>query len=104
MYYYPISALINAITSTIVCIIAITRNPKSQLNRSFAYFAFSVAFWSYCYFFWQVSDNSESAIFWCRALMAGAIFIPSAFLHFSFTLIRSEEKYFKAIAFCYIVS
>ncbi|OGX23581.1 MAG: hypothetical protein A3J51_01275 [Omnitrophica WOR_2 bacterium RIFCSPHIGHO2_02_FULL_45_21] len=36
--------------------------------------------------------------------MAGAIFIPSSFLHFSFTLIEQRKKYFKAIAFCYIVS
>lgn len=102
--FYPITALINAITSSIVFIVVIARNPKSSLNRSFCYFAFSVAFWSYCYFIWQVSDNAGSALFWCRALMAGAIFIPSSFLHFSFTLIEQRKKYLKAIVFCYIGS
>ncbi|MBU4346169.1 MAG: GAF domain-containing protein [Candidatus Omnitrophica bacterium] len=104
MIYYPISALINAVASTVVCIIVITRNPKSQLNRSFSYFAFSVAFWAYCYFFWQISNNAHNALFWCRALMAGAIFIPSAFLHFSVSLISQYKKYSKIVAFWYIVS
>lgn len=104
MIFYPITAIINAITSTIVCIIVIAKNPKSQLNRSFSYFALSVAFWSYCYFLWQLSDNAGDALFWCRALMAGAIFIPSTFLHFSLTLIGERKKYLKAIIFWYIVS
>jgi len=104
MIYYPISALLNAIASTLVGIIAISKNPKSQLNRSFAYFAFSVAFWSYFYFLWQISNTAESALLWCRILMAGAIFIPSSFLHFSITLIGQRKKYLKTIIFWYSVS
>ena len=104
MLYYPISALINAIASTIVCFVAITRNYKSELNRSFGFFAFSVAFWAYCYFLWQVSTSAESALFWCRALMAGAIFIPSTFLHFSLTFVDRREKYSKIIAFWYLAN
>lgn len=104
MIFYPISALINAITSTIVCIIALIRNPRSRLNRSFCYFAASVAFWSYFYFLWQISRDPTAALLWCRILMAGAIFIPSTFLHFSVTLIKQREKYLKAIKSCYIIS
>jgi len=36
--------------------------------------------------------------------MAGAIFIPSAFLHFSLTLIEQRRKYLKTIVFWYILS
>ncbi len=104
MIYYPISALINAVASTIVCVVAITRNPKSPLNRSFGYFAFSVAAWSYCYFFWQIAQDAESALFWCRTLMAPAIFIPSTFFHFSMTFIHQYKKYSKLIVFWYAVS
>jgi len=104
MIFYPITALINALTSTIVCFIVIVRNPKSHLNRSFCCFTFSVAFWSYCYFLWQVSDNANSALFWCRVLMAGAIFIPSTFLHFSLTLIGQRKKYLRIITFWYFIS
>ena len=104
MIFYPISALLNAITSTILCVIVITRNPKSHLNRSFAYFAASVALWSYFYFLWQISKSSEAALLWCRVLMAFAIFIPTAFLHFSVTLIGQSKKYLKTIIFWYLVS
>ncbi|RKY29776.1 MAG: hypothetical protein DRP74_08250, partial [Candidatus Omnitrophota bacterium] len=104
MVYYLISALINAITSTVVGIIPILRNPKSRLNRSFSYFALSVAFWSYCYAAWQISKDAGSALFWCRALMIGAIFIPSTFFHFSVNLIEEEKRYLKVIVFGYIAS
>jgi two-component system nitrogen regulation sensor histidine kinase GlnL len=36
--------------------------------------------------------------------MAGAIFIPSAFLHFSLSLIEQHKKYFKVIISCYLAS
>ena len=104
MLFYPISALINAVTSTIVGAIAITKNPKSRLNRSFSYFTFSVAFWSYCYFLWQITKNANSALFWCRALMVFAIFIPATFFHFSVTLINQREKYLNRIIFWYCAS
>ena len=104
MLFYPISALINAVTSTIVGIIAITRNPRSRLHRSFSYFAFSVALWSYCYLLWQISSNADAALFWCRALMAFAIFIPSTFFHFSVIIIRERERYLKQIVFWYCAS
>jgi len=104
MIFYPISALINAIASSIVCLLAISKNPRSQLNRSFSYFAFSVSFWAYCYFFWQISDNATDALFWCRALMAGAVFIPSSFLHFSVTFIGRWREYLKVIMLWYAAS
>ena len=104
LYYYPLSALINALASTVVCIVAIRKNFRSELNRTFSFFSFSVAFWSYCYFFWQISTDYESALFWSRALMAGAIFIPSTFLHFSLTVVDRRAKYLKVIRFWYLVS
>jgi len=104
MIFYPISAIINAITSIIVGAIAITKNPKSQLNRAFSYFAFSVALWSICYFIWQISEDKDRALFWCRALMVGAIFIPPTFFHFSIILIGQRKKYLKKVIFWYLIS
>ena len=103
MIFYLISSLVNALTSSLVGIIALIRNSKSQLNRAFSYFAFSVAFWSSCYTVWQVSKNAQSALFWCRALMVGAIFIPVTFFHFIATLIGKWEQYSKRIIFWYAV-
>jgi HD-GYP domain-containing protein (c-di-GMP phosphodiesterase class II) len=104
MIYYPISALINAIASALVFIVVFIKNPRSDVNRAFCYFAFSVAFWSYCYFLWQISKNPDSALFWCRMLMAGAIFIPSTFLHFSVNLTGQSKEHSKRVLFWYIAS
>lgn len=101
MLYYPISALINAITTIVLGTIVITRNPRSALNRSFCYFSSCVAFWSFGYFLWQISNDENHALFWCRALMAGSIFIPSTFFHFSVTLIGQYKKYFRETLFVY---
>jgi len=104
MIFYPITAIINALTSITVCVIALTRNPRSQLNRSFSYFAFSVAFWSYCYFLWQISNNANSALFWCRVLMAGAIFIPSTFFHFVCVFLGIFDRKKSIIVYSYVAS
>jgi len=104
MFFYAISAIINATTSLLVAVIIFVKNPKSGVNRSFSYFSASVAFWSICYFMWQVATNATSALFWCRALMAGAIFIPSSFYHFSVNLIGEQESYLKSVKFWYLFS
>ena len=104
IYYILTSSLINALSSTLAGLLVITRNPRSNLNRSFFYFATSVAFWSYCYYLWQVSDNKIEALFWCRNLMIGAIFIPPTFLHFSIAIIGKFNKYSKQLFFWYMIS
>lgn len=104
MSYYSISALINAVTSTVFGVLVILRNPKAQLNRSFSLFALTVAIWSYSYFFWQISDSSDEALFWCRSLMAGAIFIPATFLYLSAILVEQQEKCAKTIKLAFAIS
>jgi len=95
MTFYAISALVNFITSSILGIIVIIKN-RSSKNVSFFLFCFFVAFWSIAYYFWQVSGTREEALFWSRTLMAGAIFIPIAYLHFVYALVEilPKRKYF----------
>jgi len=104
MLYYPISALINTIVFIIICLIAIFNNPRSRLNRSFSYFCISVIFWSTSYFFWQISDNASSALYWCRNLTSGACFIPSTIFHFLLILINYDKKHHRLIQACYFLS
>jgi len=75
MIFYAITALINAIASTILGLFIYFKNKKVKINQSFALFCLSVAFWSYAYYFWQIADNAKTALFWSRELMFGAIFI-----------------------------
>ncbi len=104
IFYCALSALINFLTSFIVCAVLFTRTSKSQLNRSLAYFAFSVGFWSFCYFCWQISTTSSQALFWNRALMAGAIYIPSTFFHLNVVFVQKYKKYRREIYFWYSIS
>lgn len=93
MLYYPISGFINAITSLVLALMAIHHNPRARLNRVFAYFSLSVSFWSWCYFFWQISNNYTTALFWSRALMLGAIFVAPTIFHLSVILTGQNDKY-----------
>lgn len=99
--FYAVSSLINAITSTCVFILVLV-NCHSALNRAFLYFSFSVAYWAYCYFFWQLSSTANSALFWCHSLMVGAIFIPPTFFHFSVLLVSQYKKYYNFIVLGYV--
>ncbi|MGM0568501.1 MAG: ATP-binding protein [Elusimicrobiota bacterium] len=97
MSYYELSALVNFITSTVLGVIVLYKNPHSKLNRSFFYFALSVLFWSLAYFFWQTALNAKNALFWSRALMASAIFVTPTFYHLTVTLIEKQKEKFKTV-------
>ncbi len=96
MNFYTLSAIINALTSLILGII-ILRKKKSNINISFILFCFSVTFWSIAYFLWQVSDNSESALLWCKILTVGSIFIPLFYFRFTIFYLNAYEKIYNRI-------
>lgn len=99
MTYYATSALVNFILSLSLGLIVFIKNPKKQINITFALFAFAVALWSFSYFFWQISSSKEDAIAWLKLLMAFAIFIPAFYLHLVTTLTNSSNKYILAISY-----
>lgn len=102
--YFTISSIINALTSFTFCFFVLTRNPRSQLNRSFAFFAFSVGFWAVNHFLAFSIQNQAAALFFHRALMAGAIFIPSTFFHFVCVFLDIYDKKKILILYSYIAS
>lgn len=93
MSVYAAAALVNAITSSILGLFVLVRNKEVKVNQLFALFCFSVAFWSGCYYLWQVADEATSALFWSRLLMAGAIFIPIFYLHFVLNLLEKLKDH-----------
>lgn len=94
--YLSVTAIINGITSLFLSIYALANNFKRPVNRSFSLFAFCVAFWSFSYFFWQISNDAEEAILLIRVFMFGSIMIPASFCHFIFCLVQlqNEKKHF----------
>src|SRR3989344_2100318 len=95
MSFYAISALINLFASLILGLIVLLRRNKEKVHYIFALFAGSVSVWSLGYYFWQVATSADTALFWSRVLMAGAIFIPITYLHFVFALLEMNSKYKK---------
>jgi signal transduction histidine kinase len=92
MSFYVISALINTFASLVLGVFVLIKNHKSKINATFSLFAFSVAYWSIGYYFWQVAQDKYSALLWCRILMAGAIFIPIFYFHFVLALVDLLER------------
>lgn len=103
MNIYAISGLINALMCSILGLLVYSKNKHGILNKKYALFCFFVAFWSYGYFFWQISGTKQAALFWCRVLMAGTIFIPVSFLHFTLILLEIYEKRKAIVKFGYAI-
>ena len=102
--YFTTSSLINALTSFSLCLFVLLKNPRSQLNRSFGLFSFSVGFWAINHFLAFAIQNEVAALFFHRALMAGAIFIPATFFHFVCILLDIYNKKKGWIFFGYALS
>lgn len=91
MTFFASAALINAISSGILGYVVFTHNKKGAVNRAFFYYSIAITFWSGSYFLWQISKTDISAIFWCKALMMGAIMIPVLYTRFVYRLINKPE-------------
>ncbi|MCL5411968.1 MAG: ATP-binding protein [Patescibacteria group bacterium] len=103
MNYYLISALINFISSFALGGLVLYRNPKGIVNSTFALFAFSAVLWSFSYYIWQTASTAQTALFWSRALMAFAIFIPIFYLHFVFAFLGVLNEKKKFLIFSYFL-
>ena len=103
MGFYAITALINAIVGSLIGPFVYFKNRKGVINKTFALFCLTIVIWSYSYFFWQISTTETAALFWSRALMIGAIFIPISYLHFILGLLNKIQKKKKILIFGYLV-
>ena len=93
MGFYALTALINGCVAAVLGFFVYFKNRERIINKTFGAFCFFVAVWSFAYFFWQISTTQETALFWSRALMAGAIFITICYFHFILELLnKAREK------------
>jgi len=92
MLFYAITGLINAAASTFLGFLVYLKNQKANINKIFALFCSSIAIWGYSYFIWQTSTDKETALFWSRALMIGAIFMPITYFHFITAFLGIHQK------------
>jgi signal transduction histidine kinase len=102
LWYFPVSALVNAVTSTVLGAYVLLTNYKVRVSRYIFYFCLSVAAWSYPYFMWQMANDSATALFWSRLLMYGAIFTSISYLHLVIVFLGlDKDKFYKFILFVF---
>ena len=89
--FYALSGLINGLTSGILGILILIKSFKIKTNRIFAYFCFSVSFWSILYYFWLSTNDKNYAEFLLRTCMIGVFFMPSLFIHFVVLFLKREK-------------
>lgn len=75
------------------------RRSRTEASVLFGWFALTVAFWSMGYFFWQIAQNTESALFWSRILTAAAIVVPVAYYHCVLSLIGRRQRLGLAVGY-----
>jgi len=104
MSFWALGGLINGLVSSGFGLFVYLKNRKSPINRLWIIFSFTVAFWSYSYFFWQTSTERSLALFWCRSLTVGAIFIPVTCLHFLLVWLKVYQNKKKVLFISYGIS
>ncbi len=104
MNFYALSGLINGLATSALGIFIYFKNKRGVVNRYYGLTTVFISIWSYGYFFLQISTYESQALFWSRALTAGAIFIPPTYLHFVLSLLGLHRKKRKILIFAYILS
>jgi two-component system NtrC family sensor kinase len=93
MFYFPLTGLLNGTLAVILGIFVYTRNPTDRRYITYGLFCLSLALWSFCYFFWLTAGREAQAIFWARALLLGAAFIPVTSYHHVVQLIGVSNSF-----------
>lgn len=102
MNFFAISALVNVMTSSILGTLVLLADTRSKLHRTFFFFAAAVTLWSISYFWWQLATDAPSALFWVHMLMAGSIFIPVFYFHFTTHFLNRSKEMRHVIIIGYI--
>lgn len=92
---HAIPNLISAIFSIGIGIFVFTRNKRSKVYTSFLLLTVAVFIWQLGTFLLLLVTEPKQALFWCRFVYIGAIFIPVTTFHFvtTFLGLRKQEKY-----------
>jgi len=92
---HAIPNLISAIFSIGIGIFVFTKNKRSRVYTSFLLLTVAVFIWQLGTFLLLLVTEPKQALFWCRFVYIGAIFIPVTTFHFVTTFLGSkkQEKY-----------
>jgi serine phosphatase RsbU (regulator of sigma subunit) len=81
MTYWQASCLLNAGMALILGLFVFIKQRRQPAGRAFVILNLGTFVWSASYYFWQVSKDAQSALFWCRALTVGSSCLGAAWFH-----------------------
>lgn len=88
---YAIFSLMGFLANLCLGVYILSKDAKSSLNRVFALFAFSLAFWAFGEFMWGNAPDIEQAFLWDKIAGFGYLFFPVFLLHFMLIFCKKEE-------------
>ncbi|MCP4050989.1 MAG: hypothetical protein GY730_09825, partial [bacterium] len=89
MSFYSLSGLINFITSLSMTLLVINKRPDL---KKYIFLNLSVAFWSFFYAIWLLSNEFAYANILVRFVFTGMVLVPISFLHFCYEISKKEEN------------
>ncbi|PKL35080.1 MAG: hypothetical protein CVV44_23425 [Spirochaetae bacterium HGW-Spirochaetae-1] len=104
MSFLGITGLVNFVTSTILGIFILFKNPQKNLRNTYFLLNASVAIFSLGYFFWQMSTDLISATIWFKVLTVGIILINVFFIHFVFVYVGIAKRKKYELGIYYLIS
>src|SRR3989339_266718 len=102
--YFAFSAFFNAIVSTIMGFLILSKDRKNKVNQKLGIFSFGVALWSYAYIIWPLAHNRELTLFSFQLLHIPACFVSIFYLHFVVDWLGVYKKHRAIIWAGYLMS
>jgi signal transduction histidine kinase len=90
--YLGVSAAVNACAAGFIAVRYATLKPRLASAKCWAAFSGAVAGWSLLYLAWQLADNENTALLFCRLLLVPAGFIGPFFYHHMSVLVGRPPR------------
>jgi signal transduction histidine kinase len=101
---YVIALLTTSCTLFVLAVFVYLKNRKGEVNKAFVFYSLCITIWSLGQALHNSATDKFMAIFWARYFHAGVIFISTAFVHFTLTLLELDKIKHKLIKTLYIIS
>jgi len=89
---FIVALWITAITTILLGIFVLVKNRQNVVNKIFAFYSFSISWWSFSEIWGIACDNKTTALIWTRIEQVGVFYIPTLFVHFVFVLVKIKDK------------
>lgn len=83
---------LTTITTFCLGVFVLLRNRHNIVNKTFAFYSFSISWWSFSEIWGITCDNKSTALIWTRIEQIGVFFIPTFFIHFVVSFLGIKDK------------